>query len=562
MKSVLKGMRLTRYNLKEGHPVKFIFETPTGKKLEGNLLNCSLSGVGLFIESNEDNLSDFEVGDIFPASKIAWEGHEYTLGRMVLRAKQPEGSQIFIGLSTIDSRIPLDGDLSRYLDIDLNAHKGAHEYELGTEAFSTANFMEGTNNVDLFHRCRQYKVYFEDWTKNGQFEYRNVRVKSKGKRINLKRTRTGNKSDYVNLGSNDYLGFSARPEVIEAAKKAIDEYGSFSTGSAILTGMTELHTELADRLARIFKKERVLLYNSGYAANVGLISGLTRNQDLILSDYLSHMSIRDGMDLSQADSRYFKHNNMEHLRKLLEENRDSHSGCLLTSEGVFSMDGDVAPLKDLIKIAKEFNCRTMIDEAHSFGVIGKKGFGLCEAENALDDVDIVMGTLSKTLCSAGGFVAASEEVIDWLWWFSHSHMFSVSMPPAAVGASLAALDILQKEPQVVEKLHSNIKHFIEGLIHLGFPMNKDHASAVVPLVIGDEEKMLKMNQIMMDAGVWSIYVVYPAVSRRGCRFRFVVTADHDQAELDLALAILEKAMKEVGFDPKDVPVIDKRYKAA
>ena len=349
------------------------------------------------------------------------------------------------------------------------------------------------------------------------------------------------------MGSNDYLGLGSHPEVVEAAKLALDKYGFGSTGSPVTTGQTDLHVELCEKIARIHNKEAALLFNSGYAANIGIISAVTTLGDLVIADQLCHASIQDGMTMSKATSRFFKHNNPEQLRAILEKERANFNGCLVITEGVFSMDGDVACLDKIYAIAREFNCRLMVDQAHCFGVVGPNGLGVCDKYNLMKETDIIMGTFSKICGAIGGFVTGSKDLIDWLRSFSRAQMFSVSLPPSTVAAVSKSLDVFTNNKMILENLRSNVKHFISCLANLGYQNQSNHESAVIPVVIGDESIMGEMYQSLLDDGIICTPVVYPAVGRKNCRFRFTVMASHSKSDLDYAVACLEKAMLRTGF---------------
>jgi 7-keto-8-aminopelargonate synthetase-like enzyme len=263
---------------------------------------------------------------------------------------------------------------------EVNTRKTPYEFELNPEKFNLANFALETDsdNMDLFHRTEQFQIFFEQWNKTSKFQHYNIRTESRGNRVKLRQSRKNNRNDYIVMGSNDYLGLSSHPQVLDAAKKAIDGYGFGSTGSGVSTGLTDIHEELAELIAKTFKQEKALLYNSGYAANVGLISSLTREKDLIVADFNSHASIQDGLKMTRAEHRLFKHNDTKHLEGLLKEHRSTHSGTMVITEGVFSMDGDTPPLREIMKISKKYQARVMVDEAHSFGVVGPKGLGMWE----------------------------------------------------------------------------------------------------------------------------------------------------------------------------------------
>jgi 8-amino-7-oxononanoate synthase len=541
-----KAIRFKRFELKENADLKLIIETNTGNRCEFRILNCSLSGISVVcdieIQKNEGLAEDI----LIPSSKIKFEKEDHTLGRLLVRRLIIANGQTKAAFSTIDNHIPVDGFLSKFIKGEIDTRKSAYDFELSPEKFSIHSFQEVQNNVDLFHRMKQFQIYYDEWKNTNKFQYRNIRMPSKGERVQLVQSRKGNRNDYIVMGSNDYLGLASEPQVLEAVKKAIDQYGFGSTGSPLTTGLSEVHEELCELIANIFGKEKATLFNSGYAANVGTMTGLTNAQDLIVADFYSHASLQDGIQMAKATGRFFKHNDTKHLEKILREHRESHIGSLIVTEGVFSMDGDTPPLKTISEIAKKTNSRIFLDEAHSFGVVGPKGLG-CAKKYPDVKVDIIMGTFSKICGGIGAFIAADKEVIHWLNWYARSQMFTVSIPPSTAAAALTALKVFLSKPELVEKLKSNIQHFVNGLRELGCPINANHESAVIPVIIGDERKMGIMNEVLKDNGVYVVPIIYPAVSKNNCRFRFTMMANHSVSDLDYVLAILEKAMHKADF---------------
>ena len=550
MSELNKRLRHRRFKLKDSAEVLFTIETPTGTQQNLIVDNVSLTGIGAWCTQNELADDGLEVGAIVPLTKITLQNREYSLGRMVVRAAEEIDGKCWLAFSCVDAKIPVDGPLSKHFANELTDAKSAMEFELSPERFSLANFVENQPaGVDLFAKVHQFHVYIKDWQKTSKFSYRNVRKPSMGHRVNLARPRKNGRTDYIVMGSNDYLGLATHPEVLEAAKQAIDDYGFGSTGSPVTTGITEVHMELCDYIAKLFNKERVVLFNSGYAANVGLISALMNPQDLVIADMYAHASIQDGMQMSRGTTRFFKHNNLEHLQKTFSDAREQYAGCLLITEGIFSMDGDSPKLDKIVNLARQHRARLMVDEAHSFGVLGPSGLGACEKFGVLNQTDLIMGTFSKIGGGIGGFVATSEEVADWLYFWARSHMFSISIPPSTAAAALKALQIFRHDRSLLENLRKNIVHFKQGLAHIGYHLHHDHdpESAVIPVVVRDEKKLDIMNKILMDAGVFVIPIVYPAVSRTNCRFRFTVTSNHSVSDLDFVLNVLETAMEKADF---------------
>lgn len=552
MANLAKAIRNKRFKVVAGADVVLVVQARTGATVEMMLDNCSIMGLGASFSGAPLDEEDMTPGAILPPAKLRVGKQDIFLGRLVVRSATVRPGSCHFGFQTIDTKVPIDGPLSVALEADEDDKGSAYDYELDPDKFNLASFREAEqSNSDLFARCRQFGILYRKWKESPKYQYKNVRVPSKGPRVSLAATRKGGRNDYLIMGSNDYLGLAHHPRVLEAAKAAIDQYGFGSTGSAVTTGISQIHEELSDFVARLFRKEKAVLYNSGYAANIGAISGLTSELDLVVADILSHASIQDAMQMSRATSRFFKHNNVQHLDKLLSEERRQFHGALIVTEGVFSMDGDVAPMREIVQVAKKHNARTMIDEAHSFGVIGDKGLGGAAKMGVLDEVDLVMGTFSKICGGIGGFLAGSNDVVQWLYHLSRTHVFTVSIPPSTAAAALEALKVFTSDNSLLENLNRNIRHFVTGLRELGFGIRAAHESAVIPVVIGDEKKLGQINEILLNEGVFVVPIVYPAVSRKSCRFRFTMTAQHTISDLDFVLSVLEKAMLKTGFKPED-----------
>ena len=557
MSNLQRSIRHKRFKVKKGAGLKLHFDTSFGNSLEIQVKDCSLSGLAGTGTINGENTQWLNDGEIISAAKLTWEGHEISLGRLALRRFDPvapsEGEKqaetvYRLAFSTVDIKIPLDGSLSKLLEIVFDHDTSTESLELSSDKFSLAHFVENDfTNVDLFNRIREFAIFNRDWMKSDKYAYHQIRMKSKGPRVNLKRVRRSGRSDYIMMGSNDYLGLGAHPEVVEAAKNAMDIYGFGATGSPVTTGLTDLHLQLCEKIAKIHNKEAAVLFNSGYTANVGIISSLCNVNDLVIADQLCHASIQDGIRMAKGTSRFFKHNNVSSLRQLLEKERGNFNGCLVITEGVFSMDGDVAPVDQIYQVARDFNCRVMVDQAHDFGVLGPNGLGVCDKYGLLKEVDIIMGTFSKIAGSIGGFATGSQDLIDWLRSFARSQLFTVSLPPSAVAAASKSLDIFLSDRSLLENLRRNIKVFCDGLRNIGCVIDFKHESAVVPVVVGDEKVMGAMYQSLLEDGIWCTPVVYPAVSRSNCRFRFTVMANHTVADLDYAVTCLEKAAIKSGF---------------
>jgi 8-amino-7-oxononanoate synthase len=348
-------------------------------------------------------------------------------------------------------------------------------------------------------------------------------------------------AERIMLGSNNYLGLTADPRVREAAREALDRYGTGLTGSRLLNGTLDLHLELERELAEWMGTEEAIVFSTGHQANVGTLGTLLAPADTVIADSADHASILDGCLLSRAKLRPFKHNRLDRLEKMLERAVADGGGVLVVVDGVFSMEGDVAPLPRIVELVKEHGARLMVDEAHAAGVLGARGAGTAELFGVEDSVDLRMGTFSKSLASCGGFIAGPHEVIDFLRVASRAFLFTASNVPAAVGAALAALRIVRSDegPQLFARVLANAAYLKAGLAALGFKVVEDPSgivTPVVPVLVGDDWKAVLLWRALYDAGVYVNVAIHPAVPPGGALLRTSVMATHDEATLDRALA--------------------------
>jgi len=350
--------------------------------------------------------------------------------------------------------------------------------------------------------------------------------------------------EMIMFGSNNYLGLTNHPKVKEAAMKAIKEYGIGSGGSRLLSGTFGLHEELERELAKFKGTESAIVFNTGLMANVGSIRSFVNDKSIVINDEKNHASIVDGSIFSRAHVRVFLHNDMKYLENIL----DSYpilQDKLIIVDSVYSMDGDIANLPKIYKLAKKYKAMTMIDEAHALGVLGRTGKGALEHFNMVGKIDIVMGTLSKAVGGLGGFVASSRDIVTYLKHASREFIFSTSLPPAVIAGNIAAIKIIQKEPHLLKTLWRNIKYMKEGLKDLGYDTGNSE-SAIIPVLIRDEVMTYKMAKILDKAGIFVSPVVFPAVKESESRFRVTVMALHSLSDLDRALEAFKKAGKEFG----------------
>ena len=352
----------------------------------------------------------------------------------------------------------------------------------------------------------------------------------------------------IMAGSNNYLGLTAHPKVVEAAVKAVEKYGTGCSGSRYLTGTLDLHIELEERLAKFFNAESVLLFSTGYQTAQGVIPTLVGRNEYIISDKDNHACIMAGNLMAKGAMGNFlryKHNDMDDLEKVIAK-VPSNSAKLIVSDGVFSTGGEIVDLPRLNEIAKKHKARIMIDDAHSVGVIGKGGRGTASEFNLEKEIDLTMGTFSKTFASLGGFVAGPERVINFIKHFSLALIFSASPTPASVASALAALDILEKEPERVQKLISNANYMRKNLKEKGFNVI-DGRTAIVPVIVGNDELAFKMWRLLYDSGVFVNVFVAPGVPEGRQMMRTSYMATHEKEHLDEIIHLFEKAGKTLGL---------------
>jgi 8-amino-7-oxononanoate synthase len=352
----------------------------------------------------------------------------------------------------------------------------------------------------------------------------------------------------IMAGSNNYLGLTAHPRVVEAAVKAVEKYGTGCSGSRYLTGTLDLHIELEERLAKFFNAESVLLFSTGYQTAQGVIPTLVGRNEYIISDKDNHACIIAGNLMAKGAMGNFlryKHNDMDDLERVIEK-VPADAAKLIVSDGVFSTGGEIVDLPRLNEIAKKHKARIMIDDAHSVGVIGKGGRGTASEFNLEKEIDLTMGTFSKTFASLGGFVAGPERVINFIKHFSLALIFSASPTPSSVAAALAALDILEKEPERVQRLISNANYMRKNLKEKGFNIIEGR-TAIVPVIVGNDELAFKMWRMLYDSGVFVNVFISPGVPEGRQMMRTSYMATHEKEHLDEIIHLFEKAGKAIGL---------------
>jgi glycine C-acetyltransferase len=350
--------------------------------------------------------------------------------------------------------------------------------------------------------------------------------------------------DVVNLSSNNYLGLTTHPKLREAALRAVRELGVGSGSVRTIAGTMELHMELERRIAAFKKTEASVVFQSGFTANAGTVAALLGKEDLILSDELNHASIIDGARLSRATIRVFPHKDTGALKRLLEETAEVKRRLVIT-DGVFSMDGDIAPLPEIAALARAHGAIMMIDDAHSSGVLGRAGRGTVDHFGLHGQVDVQVGTLSKAIGVLGGYVCGSKALIEYLYHRARPFLFSTSHPPAVAAACLAAFDVLESEPERIERLWSNTKRFQAALKRAGFDTGASE-TPITPIMVGEADLAMRYSDRLFERGIFAQGIGYPTVAKGKARLRTIVTATHTEEELDRALTILEEVGRELG----------------
>lgn len=348
----------------------------------------------------------------------------------------------------------------------------------------------------------------------------------------------------IMLGSNNYLGLTHHPKVLEAASRALARYGSGCTGSRFLNGTLDLHVQLEAAIAEFLGKEDCIVFSTGYLANVGLISGLVGRGETVFLDKLDHASIVDGAKMSFGETERFNHGDLAGLERKLERAGTS-KGAMIVVDGIYSMEGDIADIPGLVRVARKNGAALAVDDAHSLGVLGPNGDGTAAHFGMTDDVDIIAGTFSKSLASIGGFVSGSENVINYIRHHSRPLIFTASLPPANTAGVLAALEVLQTDTERRERLWANTRHLHEGFRSYGFEIGPTE-TPIVPVLIGTMENTFVMWRRLFDAGVFTNPVMPPAVPPSQCRLRTSVMATHTFDQIDFCLETFAKIGRELG----------------
>lgn len=391
--------------------------------------------------------------------------------------------------------------------------------------------------ADIFEKCSRFDKA-KELISRGIYPYFRVIESAQDPEIIMNGRRM------IMIGSNNYLGLTNHPKVKEAAIDAIKKYGTGCAGSRFLNGTLTIHVELEEKLARFMRKEAALVFSTGFQVNLGVISALAGKDDVIIIDKMDHASIIDGCRLSFGEVKKFRHNDMNDLERVLREYESKDK--LIVVDGVFSMEGDIARLPEIITLAKSYGARVMVDDAHGIGVLGQTGRGTAEHFGLEDEVDLIMGTYSKSLASIGGFIAGSTDVIHYIKHTARSLIFSASPPPASVASVSAALDIIENEPERRKALWRNTNKMFKGFTELGFEVGPSQ-TPIIPIVVNDNENAFVMAMMLQEEGIFANVAVSPAVPNGRALIRTSYMATHTEEQLDKVLMAFEKVGKRMGL---------------
>ena len=392
--------------------------------------------------------------------------------------------------------------------------------------------------VDIFRKCYAF-TRAEEAQQSGLYPYFTPIQEVSGNKVLI------DGKEMIMVGSNNYLGLTNHSRVIKAAQQAMERYGVATCGSRFLNGTLDIHVQLEERLAEFMKKEAALAFSTGFQTNLGIISTIAGKGDVIITDRMVHASIIDACRLSFANVYKFKHNDMEDLEKVLSS-LGENIGKLIAIDGVFSMEGDLADLPGIVSLAKKYNAKVMVDDAHGIGVMGKHGRGTAEHFGLEEEVDLVMGTFSKSFASLGGFVAGDKKVISYIKHFARSLIFSASITPASVATVLATLEIIQAEPERRERLWQITEKMKSGFQAMGYNTGPTE-TPIIPVMIGNDELAFMLWKMLRESGIFTNPVIYPAVPKEQSLIRTSYSATHSDEDLETVLESFHRCGKQLGI---------------
>lgn len=391
--------------------------------------------------------------------------------------------------------------------------------------------------TDIFEKCFKFNAA-KELQKIGVYPFFRVIESAQDPEVIM------NGKKLIMVGSNNYLGLTNHPKVKEAAIEAVKKYGTGCAGSRFLNGTLDIHVKLEEKLAHFMRKDAALVFSTGFQVNLGVISALVGKDDVVIIDKMDHASIVDGCRLSYGEVKRFKHNDMTDLERILSENNGR--GKLVVVDGVFSMEGDIINLPEVVNITKKYGARLFVDDAHGIGVLGKTGRGTAEHFGLENDIDLIMGTYSKSLASIGGFIAGDADVIHYIKHFARALIFSASPPPASIAAVSAAVDIIENEPERIERLWKNTHKMLNGFKELGFDLGPSE-TPIIPVIVGEDEVAFKFVMMLQEEGIFANVAVSPAVPPGKALIRTSYMATHTDEHLDKVLEAFNKVGKALGL---------------
>lgn len=407
------------------------------------------------------------------------------------------------------------------------------------------NFVNTLDGEDLFDKTKRLDEVLSSNIMTGNEALGMVTMNKVQAESGIKE-KNGHVHNVIMLGSNSYLNLSTHPQVMEGARQALEKFGYGMGAVSNYAGITDIHKELEKRIAKFYGAEDSIVFPSGYGANIGIISALCGKNDVIINDAANHASIFDGCMLSGADIKVFPHRDMKGLERILSRIPDEKTGRLIITDGVFSMDGDMAPLDKIIELAEKYNCRLMVDDAHGVGVVGPTGRGTSEYYGVMDKIDLNVGMLSKGPGGLGGYCAASRQIIQYLRLYARSYFFSTALPASVAGGLNEAFKLLEADNAGREKLWQNTEYLKSKLLENGFDIGHSQ-SAVVPVMIYSEPILFEMYEKLRQRGVYVNIVTYPAVRRKECRLRLCTMKDLTFKQIDKAVEIISALGREYGL---------------
>lgn len=404
------------------------------------------------------------------------------------------------------------------------------------------NFIHTKENEDLFEKTIRVDKILKSGILTGNEALGMISLNKLSPIVKLKE-KDGFCHDVIMLGSNSYLNIANHPKVVEAAKKAVNKFGMGMGAVSNYAGVCDLHKELETRIAKFYNCEDAIVFPSGYGTNVGVISALCNSEDVIINDSANHASIYDGCQLSGAQIKVYPHGNMKYLERILDRIPDNITGRLIITDGVFSMDGDIARLDKITDLAQKYKCKVMVDDAHGIGIVGKTGRGSAQFYNVQDKIDLNVGMLSKAPGGLGGYCAAKKEIIQYLRLYARTYFFSTALPASVAGGLIEVFKLLEKDKAGRIELMQKTDYLKNKLLKAGFALGNTQ-SAIIPVMIYDEKKLFKLYQELRLQGVYVNIVTYPATRRKECRLRLCVMKDLTYNQLDIAAQLIINKGKE------------------